>query len=330
MSAPPGKVLVTGAAGFIGSHVCEALVARGYGVIGVDNFDPFYARAVKERNLEPLRSNRAFRLFEADVARDPVPLEGVVAVLHLAARAGVRPSLEHPGAYAEANVTGTARVLDAARRAGIVRVVFGSSSSVYGNATPAPFAEDAPALEPISPYAATKRAAELLAYTFAHLYPMRIICLRLFTVYGPRQRPDLAIHRFTDLIARGQAVHMHGDGSSERDYTYISDAVDGVLAALARTEDRGAAGAGGRGYIELLNIGGGARVRLDRLIALIGTALGREPRIEHHPDQPGDVRFTDADLHRAERALGYRPRVGIEEGIRNFVRWYEETHGRQS
>jgi UDP-glucuronate 4-epimerase len=314
-------VLVTGAAGFIGSHVCEALVTRGHAVIGVDNFDPFYPRAVKERNLESLRANRAFRLIEADVAHDAVPMDGVAAVLHLAAKAGVQPSLEHPAAYADANVTGSARVLDAARRAGVAQVVLGSSSSVYGDATPAPFTEDAAAMEPISPYAATKRAAELLAHVFAHLYPMRITCLRFFTVYGPRQRPDLAIHRFTDLIARGQGVRMHGDGSSERDYTYISDAVDGVLAALTRTAGPS---------FEVLNIGGGARVRLDRLIGLIGAALGREPRIERHPDQPGDVRLTAADLRRAERALGYRPRVGIEEGIRNFVRWYEETHGRQS
>jgi len=325
VSPTADKVLVTGAAGFIGSHVCEALVVRGHEVVGVDNFDDFYPRAVKQRNLEALRANRAFRLIEADVAREAVPLDGVRAVVHLAAKAGVRPSLDDPAAYVEANVTGTARVLDAARRAGIARVVFGSSSSVYGDATPAPFAEDAPAVEPISPYAASKRAAELLAHAFAHLYPMRIVCLRFFTVYGPRQRPDLAIHRFTDRIARGQAIRMHGDGSSERDYTYISDAVDGVLAALTRSGDRGPEAA-----FELLNIGGGARVRLDRLIALIAAALGREPRIERHPDQPGDVRLTAADLHRAERALSYRPKVGIEDGIRNFVRWYEETHGRQS
>jgi UDP-glucuronate 4-epimerase len=320
----PVNVLVTGAAGFIGSHVCEALVARGHAVVGIDNFDAFYARAVKERNLEVLRANRAFRFVEADVARDPMPLEGIDAVLHLAAKPGVRPSLEDPGAYMEANVTATARVFDAARRAGIRRIVFGSSSSVYGNSTTPPFAEDAPALQPISPYAATKRAGELVAYAFAHLYPLRIICLRFFTVYGPRQRPDLAIHKFTDLIARGQAVRMHGDGSSERDYTYISDCVDGVLAALARTEKAA------DGSVEMLNIGGGERVRLDRLIALIAKTLGREARIERHPDQPGDVRLTDADLHRANHALGFRPRVGIEEGIRNFVRWYEEIHGRQS
>lgn len=324
MSAPTsGRLLVTGAAGFIGSHVCEALLAQGNEVIGVDNFDAFYPRAVKERNIAALRRNPAFRLVEGDVARDPLPLEGVTAVLHLAAKAGVRPSLEDPAAYMEANVTGTARAFDAARRAGVERVVFGSSSSVYGDATPAPFAEDAPAVAPISPYAASKRAGELLAHAFAHLYPMRIICLRFFTVYGPRQRPDLAIHRFTDLIARGLPVRMHGDGSAERDYTYISDAVTGIVAALARTKGSGRA-------VETLNIGGGARVRLDRLIALIGAALGREPRIERYPDQPGDVRLTSADLRQVERALGYRPCVGIEEGIKNFVRWYEETHGRQS
>jgi UDP-glucuronate 4-epimerase len=324
--SPAQRLLVTGAAGFIGSNVCEALVAQGHEVIGVDNFDPFYPRAVKEQNIAALRRQRAFRLVEADVTRDPVPIEGAAAVLHLAAKPGVRPSLEDPAAYMEANVTGTARVLEAARRGGVGRVVLGSSSSVYGDTTPPPFAEDAPAVAPISPYAASKRAAELLTYAYAHLYPIRVVVLRFFTVYGPRQRPDLAIHRFTDLIARGLPVRMHGDGSTERDYTYISDAVGGILAALTRTEGEGE----GEGGFEVLNIGGGARVRLDRLIALIGAALGREPRIERHPDQPGDVRLTAADLRRVERALGYRPRVGIEEGIRNFVRWYEETHGRQS
>jgi UDP-glucuronate 4-epimerase len=314
---------VTGAAGFIGSHLCEALIARGYEVIGVDNFDPLYSRAVKERNLATLGTQPGFRLIEADIARDDLPLEGVGAIVHLAAKPGVRPSLEDPAGYMEANVTGTARVLEGARKAGVRRVVFGSSSSVYGDATPAPFAEDALAAAPISPYAATKRAGELVAHAFAHLYPMRIVCLRFFTVYGPRQRPDLAIHRFTDLISRGVPVRMHGDGSSERDYTYISDAVEGILAALAWTE-------GSASAFEVLNIGGGARVRLDRLIALIGAALGREPRIERHPDQPGDVRLTAADLRRVERVLGYRPKVGIEEGLRNFVRWYEESHGRQS
>ena len=318
------RYLVTGAAGFIGSHLCEALVARGAEVTGVDNFDAFYAREVKERNLTKLRTLPAFHFVEADVARDTMPVDGMDAVIHLAAKPGVRPSLEDPGAYMEANVTATARLLDAARRVGVHRIVFGSSSSVYGNATPAPFAESAPAVEPISPYAASKRAGELLAYAFAHLYPLRIICLRFFTVYGPRQRPDLAIHKFTDLIARGRPIRMHGDGSSERDYTYITDCLDGVIAGLEWTATAAP------GTVETVNLGGGERVRLDRLIALIAAALGQEARIERHPDQPGDVRLTDADLAHAGRVLGFRPRVGIEQGIRQFVDWYEEVHGRQS
>jgi UDP-glucuronate 4-epimerase len=317
------RVLVTGAAGFIGSHVSEALVAQGADVVGVDNFDAFYPRAVKERNLAALRGAARFRLVEADVVRDPLPLDGVTVVVHLAARPGVRPSLDDPAGYMEVNVTGTTRVLEAARRAGVARVVLGSSSSVYGEATPPPFAETAPAVAPISPYAASKRAAELVAHAFAHLYGMRIACLRFFTVYGPRQRPDLAIHRFTDRLARGLPVRQHGDGSSERDYTYITDAVRGVLGAVAWTARPG-------GGCEAFNIGGGARVRLDRLLVLIAQALGGQPVVERVPDQPGDVRLTAADLRRAERELGYRPRVGIEEGIREFVRWYEATHGRES
>jgi UDP-glucuronate 4-epimerase len=320
----PRRYLLTGAAGFIGSHLSEAIIGRGDEVIGVDNFDPFYARDVKERNLAELRKSPAFRFIEADVVRDPLPFDGVEAVLHLAAKPGVRPSLEDPGGYMEANVTATARLLDGARRAGVTRIVFGSSSSVYGNATPAPFAEDQPAVSPISPYAASKRAGELLAHAFAHLYPLRILCLRFFTVYGPRQRPDLAIHKFTDLIARGRPVRMHGDGSSERDYTYITDALDGIRSGLEWT------GKAAPGSVETVNLGGGARVRLDRLIALIAKALGREPQIERHPDQPGDVKLTDADLAHAARVLGFRPRVGIEEGIGKFVRWYEEIHGSQS
>jgi UDP-glucuronate 4-epimerase len=318
------RVLVTGAAGFIGSHVCEALVARGDDVVGVDNFDPFYPRAVKQRNLEGLRGAAGFRFLEVDIVRQPLPLDGVSVVLHLAARPGVRPSLEDPASYSESNVTGTVRVFEAARRAAVRRVVFGSSSSVYGNTTPAPFSEEGAAVWPISPYAASKRAGELMAQAFAHLYGMQIACLRFFTVYGPRQRPDLAIHRFTDLISRGQPVRMHGDGSSERDYTYITDCVEGVLAAVEWTA-RPRSG----GVAEAINIGGGARVRLDRLIALIARTVGREVRIERHPDQPGDVRLTDADLRRAGRELGFRPKVGVDAGIRQFVRWYEATYGRQ-
>ena len=317
------RVLVTGAAGFIGSHVSEALVARGATVVGIDNFDPIlYPRADKERNIAGLRAGVRFEFVEGDVARDPLPLDGCTAVIHLAAKAGVRPSLHDPGAYADTNVTATARVFDAARRAGVRRVVFGSSSSVYGDTTPPPFAEDAPAVEPVSPYAASKRAGELLAHACAPLYGLRIACLRFFTVYGPRQRPDLAIHTITALALRGAPVRMFGDGSSARDYTYISDVVSGVLAALEWT-GRGEAGA------RLFNIGGGAPLRLDRLIALIGEAVGRPITVERHPDQPGDVRLTSADLRRAQRELGYQPQVAVAEGLEHFVRWYEEVHGRQ-
>jgi UDP-glucuronate 4-epimerase len=318
------RILVTGAAGFIGSHVCDALVARGHDVVGVDNFDPFYDPAVKEANLSALRAQARFRLERLDIVADDLPLADATAVIHLAAKAGVRPSLQDPAAYMEANVAGTARVLDAARRAGVRRIVFGSSSSVYGETTPAPFAEDARAVEPISPYAASKRAGELLAFTFAHLYGARIACLRFFTVYGPRQRPDLAIHRFTARIARGLPVQMHGDGSSERDYTYIRDAVDGIISALAWTD------AAAAGTCETFNIGGGDRVRLDQLVRLIGQALRRAPVIERGPDQPGDVPRTAADLTRSAAVLGYRPTVGIDVGIPLFVRWYEATCGRQS
>ena len=317
------RVLVTGAAGFIGSHVSEALVQGGTEVVGIDNFDPLlYPRAAKERNLAALRTNGRFRFVEGDIARDPLPIDGCSVVVHLAAKAGVRPSLADPVAYTETNVIGTARVLDVARRAGVRRVVFASSSSVYGDTTAAPFAEDAPAVEPISPYGATKRAGELLAFSCAAHFGLRIACLRFFTVYGPRQRPDLAIHTMTALTLRGQPVLMFGDGSSARDYTYISDAVAGVLAALEWT---------GRGGPEarVFNIGGGAPVRLDRMMAVLGEALGRPLTVERRPDQPGDVRLTAADMRRARAELGYQPAVKVDEGIRHFVRWYEEVHGRQ-
>ncbi len=321
------RLLVTGAAGFIGSHLCEALLAAGHQVAGVDNFDPFYPRAVKERNLSALRGHAGFSFSEGDVERDPLPLDGVEAIIHLAAKPGVQPSLDNPVSYMETNVSATTRLLDLARRGGITRVVFGSSSSVYGESTPAPFAEDAVADQPISPYAASKRAGELVSRAFTHLYGTRIACLRFFTVYGPRQRPDLAIHRFTARIVADQSIQMRGDGSSERDYTYVSDVVDGIQAALEWTSRAGS------GKIEpwrVFNLGGGGRVRLDRLIALIGAAAGRTPVIERGPDQPGDVSLTAADLRRSERELGYRPKVGIEEGLRRFVAWYREVHGRES
>ncbi len=321
------KLFVTGAAGFIGSHLCEALLAAGHQVIGMDNFDPFYPRAVKERNLGALRGQKGFLFAEGDVERDPLPLDGVDVIVHLAAKPGVQPSLENPVGYMETNVSATARLLDQARRDGIGRAVLASSSSVYGESTPAPFAEDAVADQPISPYAASKRSGELVSRVFTHLYGTRIANLRFFTVYGPRQRPDLAIHRFTARIVAGRPIQMRGDGSSTRDYTYVSDVVDGVQAAVDWTAR---AGRGGIEPWRVFNLGGGGRVRLDRLIALIGAAAGRDPVIERAPDQAGDVPMTAADLRRSEQELGYRPKVGMEEGIRRFVAWYREVHGRES
>jgi UDP-glucuronate 4-epimerase len=319
-------VLVTGAAGFLGSHVAERLVARGDEVIGVDNFDPFYGRDVKERNLAGLLSGPRFRFVEGDV-RERALLERLLdreaVVLHLAARAGVRPSIADPELYASVNVGGTAAVLEASRRCRARRVVFAGSSSVYGDNAPVPFREDYPAVEPISPYAATKRAGELLCATYAHLFGMRIIALRFFTAYGARQRPDLAIHTFTRLIAADQPVPCFGDGSTERDYTYVDDIVSGVVAAVDWTAAPEAA-------FEVVNLGGSRATRLDRLIELIGRALGKTPRIERRPAQPGDVRRTCADVSKAERLLAYRPTTAIEQGIAHFVRWYEATYGHQT
>ncbi len=320
------QVLVTGAAGFLGSHVCEALVARGDDVVGLDNFDPFYPRAVKEANLAPLRGSPRFRLVEGDIRDADVLgrlLDPAGAVVHLAAKAGVRPSLADPAGYASVNVAGTATLLAACRAAGVRSLVFAGSSSVYGDSAPVPFREDWPCLEPISPYAATKRAGELLVASWVHLTGMRAMSLRFFTAYGPRQRPDLAIHAFTRLIAAGRAVPQFGDGSTERDYTYVDDIVQGVRAAVDWVRRDGSA-------FEIVNLGESRTTRLDRLIALIGDALGRTPVIERLPLQPGDVRLTCADVTRAGTLLGYRPTTTIEDGIPRFVRWYEETHGHQA
>jgi len=320
------RVLVTGAAGFLGSHVADALVARGEDVIGLDNFDAFYPRAVKEQNLAGLKAHSRFRFVEGDI-RDGATVRGLLApgdvVIHLAAKAGVRPSLEDPQGYVSTNVDGTTSMLNAAQAAGVKAFILAGSSSVYGDSAPAPFREDFPALDPISPYAATKRACELITSTFVHLYGMRAISLRFFTVYGARQRPDLAIHKFTRLIASGQTVPMFGDGSMERDHTYIDDIVQGVLAARDWVASGGAA-------FEIVNLGESATTRLDRLIELIGAALGKTPVIERRPMQPGDVQRTNADIGKARALLGYQPATKVEDGIPKFVRWYEETHGRQA
>jgi len=314
------RILVTGAAGFIGGHCCRALLDLGARVTGLDNFDPFYPRPIKERTLAGLEGP-GFRFVEGSIL-DGSLIESLVrendAVIHLAARAGVRPSIEEPELYATVNVTGTISVLEACRRAGLRRFLFGSSSSVYGDSTPVPFREDGPAVDPISPYAATKRAGELACQVYTHLHGFRIAALRLFTVYGPRQRPDLAIHRFTRLISSGQPIQQFGDGLSERDYTYVDDLVGGILGALRWSGQTEPA-------FEIFNLGEARTIRLDRLIMLIGDVLGREARIERLPAAPGDVRRTYADISKARAILGYSPRVTIEEGIQRFVDWFKRN-----
>lgn len=317
----PVKVIVTGAAGFIGSHLVERLLSRGAEVVGVDSFDPFYDPAIKRRNLAGALALRGFRLVEADIcdaAGLPAAVraaggEGADAIVHLAAQAGVRPSIAQPLLYSQVNVDGTVILLELARTLGVRRFVFGSSSSVYGNNPTVPFAESDPVDGPISPYAATKRAGELVCHTYAHLYGLSVACLRFFTVYGPRQRPDLAIHAFARRMLRGEPITLFGDGSSERDYTYVSDIVDGIEGALAFTA--------GEPKFEIFNLGESQTTTLLRLVELLAAALGVQPAIQWQPPQPGDVERTFADVSKARRMLGYAPRVPVEAGIPRFVDW---------
>jgi UDP-glucuronate 4-epimerase len=317
-------VLVTGAAGFIGSHVLEALSARGDEVVGLDNFDSFYPRAMKEGNLADAARCGRFSFHEQDVL-DVAALRALLSrdtvIVHLAAKAGVRPSLADPVGYARANVTGTAAVLEAARQAGVTRIVFGSSSSVYGDNTPTPFREDAVAMTPMSPYAATKRAGELLLSSMAPIHGFRATSLRFFTVYGPRQRPDLAIHSFARKMVEGRPVTLFGDGTQARDYTYCDDIVAGVLAAVAWT-DTAPVG------VETFNLGGNRSIPTEAMVAEIARALGIEPKIEWAPMQPGDVQRTAADLTKSGAVLGYAPKTPFGEGIRRFIRWFREAYGR--
>ena len=311
-------VVVTGAAGFIGSHLCEALLARGCRVTGIDNFDAFYDPWIKRANIAACEAHEQFRLIEADI-RDEQAMgialgRGPNAIVHLAARAGVRPSIEQPVLYQDVNVRGTCVLLEAARQAGVRRFIFGSSSSVYGNAEKVPFSESDNVDCPISPYAATKKAGELLAYTYHHLYDVNVTCLRFFTVYGPRQRPDLAIHKFARLILAGRPVPMFGDGGMMRDYTYVDDIVAGVIAALERAD----------GY-RIYNLGNSSPVGLRELIELIQQAVGRKAVVERLPEQPGDVQRTFADISRARAELGFEPRTDFRTGLANFAAWLRTT-----
>lgn len=309
---------MTGAAGFIGSHLCERLTAEGCRVVGLDNFDPFYDPAIKRRNLERLLAGHSFELAEGDI-RDSVFVDAVLAqggfeaIVHLAAKAGVRPSIEDPVGYMDVNINGTAVLLEAARKIGVRKFLFASSSSVYGNNPKVPFSETDNVDHPISPYAAGKKAGELLCHTYHHLYGMGMTCLRFFTVYGPRQRPDLAIHKFARLIASGRPIPVFGDGSMQRDFTYIDDIIDGVTAAIDAC-----------GGYAIYNLGESRPVRLDVLIESIETALGRKAILDRQPEQPGDVKQTYADVTRAVRDLGYRPRTELKDGLTRFAAWFRE------
>ena len=308
------SILVTGGAGFIGSHLVDALLERGEAVTCLDNFDPFYDPAAKRRNVEQASATERFRLVEGDI-RDAVLLRELLedgsirCVVHLAARAGVQPSLRDALAYHEANVTGTVTLLEAIRESEVELLIFGGSSSVYGGNPNVPFSEDEELVGQISPYAASKRAAELYCYTYHHLYGIPTTCLRFFTVHGPRQRPDLAIHLFTHKILAGETITIYGDQS--RDCTYVSDIIDGVLAAIDRPFD-----------FEIINLGDSRPVTVRQMIAAIEEATGRTANIEHAAARPGDPPTTYADISKAGRLLGYAPKVPLEEGVRRFVEWH--------
>ncbi len=321
----PQTLVVTGSAGFIGSHLAAALLARGDRVVGVDDLDPFYDPALKRLNLESLASE-AFEFVHADI-RDAQAMQSVFGqvkadgMFHVAALAGVRPSIKEPARYASVNVDGLVSVLEAARAIGCRRVVFASSSSVYGNNRKVPFAESDPVDEPISPYAATKRAGELICRTYSHLFGMSIACARLFTVFGPAQRPDLAIHKFMRLIAAGEPVPMYGDGSTSRDYTYVDDVVEGMLAAYGRLSATEPGSMEAPGFFRIWNLGGSRPVALARLIELIGGVVGKTPHIEQLPLPPGDVGQTWADLARSRAELGYEPKTSLEDGLARQWDW---------
>lgn len=312
------RVLLTGGAGFIGSHLVDSLLDDGHDVTVLDNFDPFYPRTVKEQNIAAHRGRRGWRLVEADLRRreDLNAVEGDVDVIvHLAAKAGVRPSIEDPLSYQDVNVAGTQNLLEFARQRGIRQFVFASSSSVYGVNPRVPWREDDHVLQPISPYASTKVSGELLGHVYSHLYGIRFIALRFFTVYGPRQRPDLAIHKFARLMLAGKPIPVFGDGSTRRDYTFISDIVGGIRGAMAYD----------RSPYEVINLGNDRTVSLSEMIAGLEDALDIKARVERMPEQPGDVPQTWASVDKARQLLGYAPTTAYADGVRMFAGWLRDA-----
>ena len=321
-----GHVVVTGAAGFIGSHVCRHLLANRCTVTGIDNFDPYYDRTIKERRLVPLLDSGGFSLVEADIREVEMlrrMLRGADAVVHLAARPGVRQSFEKPRLYFDVNVGGTVALLEVAASVGVKRIVFSSSSSVYGEVAELPLRESFTDLRPISPYAVSKRAAELMCYVLAGRLGVAVAALRLFTVYGPGQRPDQAVARFTADLMAGRAIRLFGDGNAKRDCTFVDDVTDGIVKALAWTQRQGPG-------CEIVNLGSGTSVTVSRLIDLVAQAIGTVPEVSREPAAAGDVQHTLADLGKARTLLGYEPRVSIEEGIPAFVDWFRGYHGTKS
>ncbi|MBS3917724.1 MAG: GDP-mannose 4,6-dehydratase [Deltaproteobacteria bacterium] len=313
------NILVTGGAGFIGSHLCERLLKEGYSVVCLDNFDSYYDPNLKIRNVEEISKKYPgpFTMVTGDIRNrdhltDLFKRNRIDAVFHLAARAGVRPSIADPLLYEDVNLRGTITLLEVCKELGMKDFIFVSSSSVYGENQRVPFSETNLNIQPISPYGATKRAGELLCYSYHHLYGFHIACLRIFTAYGPRQRPEMAIHKFTSLIDQGKEIPMYGDGSSKRDYTYIDDLIDGMMGAFHCH----------KGY-EIYNLGESQTTSLKELIGLIESALGKRAKIQAMEPQPGDVSITYADITKARRMLNYQPTVSMEEGIKRFVEWYK-------
>lgn len=319
MSHEIKNYLVTGGAGFIGSNLVDSLLSEGNNVITVDNFDEFYSKEVKLKNISSALTFDTFQLIEGDI-RDKNLLDDLFSnnhidlVVHLAAKAGVRPSIENTVEYYDVNINGTLNILETMKKFDVKNLIFASSSSVYGNNEKVPFTESDIVDYPISPYAATKKSGELLCHTYHHLYDFKINCLRFFTVYGPRQRPDLAIHKFSKMILSDETIPMFGDGTTKRDYTYIDDIIQGIKLAINNLNS-----------FEVFNLGESRTIMLKDLISLIENEIGKKANIEKLPLQPGDVEQTYADVSKAKELLGYNPQYDIEEGVKNFIEWLKNS-----